>query len=61
MDIPVHMMDAEGIRLYSVLFHDCLFTGLKEFTLSYSEITPEFRTFEATFAFNEMKLDFSTQ
>jgi hypothetical protein len=60
-DIPLHIFDAEGMRMYSVQFHDCLFTGLNQFTLSYSEITPEFRTFECTFAFNEMKIDFSTQ
>jgi hypothetical protein len=61
LDIPLHIFDGEGIRMYSVQFHDCLFTGLNQFTLSYSEMTPEFRTFEATFSFNEMKIDFSTQ
>jgi len=60
-DIPLHIFDAEGMRMYTVQFHDCLFTGLNQFTLSYSEITPEFRTFECTFAFNEMKIDFSLQ
>jgi len=60
-DIPIHIFDAEGLRMYSVQFHDCLFTGLNQFTLSYSEITPEFKTFEATFSFNEMKIDFSKQ
>jgi hypothetical protein len=60
-DIPVHIFDSEGIRMYSVQFHDCLFTGLNQFSMSYSELTPEFRTFECTFGFNEMKIDFSTQ
>ena len=60
-DIPLHIFDAEGIRMYSVQFHDCLFTGLNQFTLSYSDMTPEFRTFECTFAFNEIKMDFPLQ
>jgi hypothetical protein len=34
---------------------------LNEFTMSYSEVTPEFRTFEATFAFNDMRIDFQLQ
>lgn len=59
LDIPLHIFDTEGVRMYSVQFHDCLFTGLNQFTLSYSDMSPEFRTFEATFAFNEMKMDFS--
>jgi len=59
-DIPLHIFDAEGNRMYSVQFHDCLFTGLNQFTLSYSDMTPEFRTFEATFNFNEIKMDFAT-
>jgi len=61
LDVPLHIFDAEGLRMYTVQFHDVLFTGLNQFTLSYSEITPEFRTFECSFAFNEMKIDFSTQ
>jgi len=61
LDIPLHIFDAEGLRMYSVQFHDVLFTGLNAFTLSYSEITPEFRTFECTFGFNELKIDFATQ
>ena len=60
-DIPVHILDAEGNRMYSTIYHDCLFTGLNQFTLSYSEITPDFRTFECTFAFNEMKIDYQLQ
>jgi len=60
-NIPVRILDAEGICMYASTFVDCLFTGLNEFTMSYSEITPEFRTFECTFAFNELKIDFQTQ
>lgn len=61
LDIPLHIFDAEGLRMYTVQFHDCLFTGLNQFTLSYSETTPDFRTFECNFGFNEMKIDFSLQ
>lgn len=60
-DIPVHIFDAEGLRMYTAVFTDVLFTGLNEFTLSYSETTPEFTTFEASFRFHELKLDFSLQ
>jgi len=61
VDVPIRIFDAEGNSMYSSIFTDCLFTGLNQFTMSYSEITPEFRTFEATFAFNDMKLDFQLQ
>ena len=60
-NIPVRIFDAEGICMYTSTFKDCLFTGLNEFTMSYSEITPEFRTFTANFAFNDMQIDFQTQ
>lgn len=60
-NIPISIYDAEGNRMYSATFKDCLFTGLNQFTLSYSELTPEFRTFEATFAFNEIQIDFEVQ
>ena len=60
-DIPLRIFDNEGICMYTTIFKDCLFTGLNQFTLSYSELTPEFRTFEATFAFNELEVNFETQ
>ena len=60
-NVPLHIFDGEGLRMYSVTFKDCLFTGLNQFTMSYSEITPEFRTFECTFAFNEINMDFQIQ
>ena len=60
-DVPVRIFDAEGNAMYSSIFKECLFTGLNQFTLSYSEITPEFRTFECTFAFNSIDLDFQNQ
>lgn len=60
-DIPLRLFDSEGICMYSSYFKDCLFTGLNQFTLSYSEITPEFRTFEATFAFNDIQIEFQLQ
>ena len=60
-NIPIRIFDAEGFAMYSSTFQDCLFTGLNEFTMSYSEITPEFRTFECTFAFNTIEIDFQTQ
>jgi hypothetical protein len=61
VDVPIRIFDAEGNAMYSSIFTDCLFTGLNEFTMSYSEVTPEFRTFEATFAFNDMRIDFQLQ
>jgi len=61
VDIPLRIFDAEGNCMYTTLFRDCLFTGLNEFTLSYSEIVPEFSTFECTFAFNDLDINFQTQ
>jgi hypothetical protein len=60
-DVPLRIFDAEGFCMYSTIFKDCLFTGLNQFTMSYSEITPEFRTFECNFAFNDIQIDFQTQ
>ena len=60
-DIPLRIFDAEGICMYTATFKDCLFTGMNQFTLSYSELTPEFRTFDTTFAFNDIEINFQVQ
>lgn len=60
-DISVRIYNAEGLHMYTVLFKDCLFTSMGEFTLSYSELTPEFKTFELEFTFNEMDINFALQ
>jgi hypothetical protein len=60
-NIPLRIFDAEGFCMYTTTFKDCLFTGLNQFSLSYSELTPEFRTFEANFSFNEISIDFEIQ
>jgi hypothetical protein len=60
-DVPLRIFDAEGMCMYTSYFKDCLFTGLNQFTLSYSDITPEFRTFEANFSFNDIQIDFQVQ
>lgn len=61
MDVPLRIFDAEGNCMYTTLFKDCLFTGLNEFTLSYSDLTPEFKTFDCSFAFNDININFQTQ
>lgn len=60
-NVPLHIFDAEGYRMYTVTFLDCLFTGINEFTMSYSEIVPQFSTFSCTFSFNEIKMEYQIQ
>lgn len=60
-DISIKLFNAEGLHMYTVKFKDCLMTSVGEFTLSYSEVTPEFKTFEVGFSFNLMEIDFAKQ
>lgn len=55
-NIPVRILDAEGNVMFTALFIDCLFTGLTEYQLSYSDLSQEFKTFDATFQYNTLDL-----
>ncbi len=55
--IPVRILDNEGNVMYTALFIDSLFTGLTEYQLSYSNLSQEFKTFDATFQYNSLKLE----
>ena len=55
--IPVRILDAEGNVMFTALFVDCLFTGLTEYQLSYSDLSQEFKTFDATFQYNTLSLE----
>ncbi len=55
--IPVRILDAEGNVMFTALFVDCLFTGLTEYQLSYSDLSQEFKTFDATFQYNTLNLE----
>jgi hypothetical protein len=59
--IPVRILDSEGNVMFTALFLDSLFTGLTEYQLSYSDLSQEFKTFDATFQFNTLKLDMLPQ
>ena len=58
-DIPVRILDDNGIILYTAKFTNVLFTGMSEFELSYANNIREFSTFECTFTYNtfESSLD----
>jgi hypothetical protein len=58
-DISIKLYNAEGLHMYTVKFTGCLLTSVGEYTLSYSEITPEFKTFDVGFSFNAMEMDFA--
>lgn len=60
-NVPIRIFDAEGFCMYSATFVDVLFTGMNQFTMSYSEITPEFRTFECNFVYHDLQIDFQIQ
>ena len=55
--VPVRILDSEGNVMYTALFIDTLFTGLTEYQLSYSDLSQEFKTFDATFQYNTLKLE----
>lgn len=56
-NIPVRILDAEGNIMFTAQFIDCLFTGLTEYQLSYSDLSQEFKTFDATFQYNTLSLE----
>ena len=56
-NIPVRILDAEGNVMFTAQFIDCLFTGLTEYQLSYSDLSQEFKTFDATFQYNTLSLE----
>lgn len=58
MDVPLRILDAEGTVMYTVLFHDVLFTEVGKFDLSYSEAAPDHQTFSCLFKFNEITYQF---
>ena len=59
--IPVRILDAEGNVMFTALFIDSLFVGLTEYQLSYSDLSQEFKTFDASFNYNTLKLDILPQ
>lgn len=54
-DIIHKIYDSEGIHLISIVYKDCIFTGISEFTSSYSETMPDFKTFTIDFSFNSLE------
>lgn len=54
-DIIHKIIDAEGNHLISIVYKDCIFTGISEFTSSYSETMPDFKTFTIDFSFNSIE------
>lgn len=54
-DIIHKIFDAEGNQMISIVYKDCLFTGISEFTSSYSETMPDFKTFTIDFSFNTIE------
>lgn len=56
-NLPVRILDAEGNVMFTALFTDVLFTGLTEYQLSYSDLSQEFKTFDATFQYNTLNLE----
>lgn len=57
--IRLSFLDGVGMEFIAFEFQKVLFTGLSELTLDFSSTTPEFQTFDATFAYNyfEVKKD----
>ena len=57
-DMPVRILDDDGSVMYTVTFHDVLYTGLSDFELTYSELDVDLMNFTADFSFNEMTVQF---
>lgn len=58
VDLPLRILDQEGTVMYTMVFHDVLYTGLDRFELSYSAVSQDHRTFNCSFEFNEVAVTF---
>lgn len=59
--IPIRILDTEGNIMFTAQFIDTLFLGLSEYELSYSDLTQEFKTFDASFQYNTLNLELFPQ
>lgn len=60
-DMAVYVKDADGLALYSLTFRHVLFTGIDQMSLNFSEQSLDSKTFNCSFQFNEMEIDFPIQ
>jgi len=55
-DITLSFLDQTGFEFIAVEFHQILITSLSELELNYSSNTAEFKTFNANFKYNYIKV-----
>lgn len=58
VDIPIRILDHEGNLMYSVIFEDCLYTSIGEFTLDFTENDIDNKSFTCDFEFNNIRTGF---
>ncbi len=54
-DFMVNILDQSGHLIMSMLIKGLVFTGLSELEMSFSSNIPEYRTFEASFSYNQIE------
>lgn len=57
-DLPIAILDSFGNIIFTVIMKKCLFTGMSEYELNFSNNTNSFKSFDCTFAFNELDFEF---
>ena len=60
-DMAIYVKDGDGLVLYSLVFRQVLFTGIDQMSLNFSEQSLDSKTFNCSFQFNEMEIDFPIQ
>jgi len=55
-DIPLNIIDAEGLRVASILFEKPIMNSLSELDLNFSTNIAEFNRFTATFYYNKLNI-----
>lgn len=56
----IQILDYYDNHMISIVFKDILFTGLDKLSLDWSDNSPEFKTFNAKFTFNEISIEIQT-
>ena len=57
-DLPIHILDKDGIIMFSRKFKDCIFSGISEFELSYSDNVALPETFSITINYTTSEINF---
>jgi hypothetical protein len=55
-DIPLRMLDNDGVMMTSIIFNEVMLLGMSALTLNYANTTPQFSNFNASFKCNSVEI-----